>query len=331
MQLAWPPSVRRASVVAARRRLRRVPAVDDPFALGHDAAVADGDLYVARAGARPEDAEAVVLAVHGITASHLGWRTVARELVARRPGVCLLAPDMRGRGRSAALGPPYGMATHIADLLAVLDDAGASRAVLAGHSMGAFVVARLAAEQPERAAAVVLVDGGLRIAAPAQLDPDQVLDAVLGPAVARLRMTFASAEEYVAFWQRHPAFAGRWSEDVEAYVRADLAGDPGALRSVVSEAAVRSDGAELLRDATTLDAVERIRAPLRLLRAPRGLLDDENALIPSAVLDKFAAGHPHADVQVVPDVNHYTIVLGDGARRVAAGLEAAIDDALAAA
>ena len=94
---------------------------------------------------------------------------------------------------------------------------------------------------------------------------------------------------------------------------------------------MRTDGAELLRDAATLDAIERIRAPLRLLRAPRGLLDDEDALIPSAVLDKFAAGHPHADVQVVADVNHYTIVLGDGARWVAAGMEAAIDDALAAA
>ena len=78
-----------------------------------------------------------------------------------------------------------------------------------------------------------------------------------------------------------------------------------------------------MRDAATLDAVERIRAPLRLLRAPRGLLDDEHALIPSAVLDKFAAGHPHADVQVVPDVNHYTIVLSRrGASAVADAVRA---------
>jgi uncharacterized protein YbcI len=28
-------------------------------------------------------------------------------------------------------------------------------------------------------------------------------------------------EEYVAFWPAHPAFAGRWTEDVEAYVRGE--------------------------------------------------------------------------------------------------------------
>jgi pimeloyl-ACP methyl ester carboxylesterase len=43
------------------------------------------------------------------------------------------------------------------DLIAVLDRVGAQRAVLVGHSMGAYVVARLAAEHPDRAAALVLL------------------------------------------------------------------------------------------------------------------------------------------------------------------------------
>jgi lipase len=308
-----------------------VQGVDDPFVLGHHVRVAGGALHVARAGAQPAEADAVVLAAHGITASHVAWRAVARELVARRPAVCVLAPDLRGRGRSAAVGPPYGIAAHLADLVAVLDDAGASRAVLAGHSMGAFVVARLAADQPDRAAAIVLVDGGLPIPAPAELDHDQVLDAVLGPAIARLRMTFRSAQEYVAFWQAHPAFVGRWNDDIEAYVRADLGGEPGALRSVVSEAAVRTDGAELLHDEATVHALGRVVTTARLLRAPRGLMDDENPLIPRAAVDAFAAAHPGVAVEEVPEVNHYTIALGSGAARVAAALEAAVDDALAAA
>jgi lipase len=294
--------------------------VGDPPEVGREVALPDGALYVAAAG----DGDAVVLAAHGITASHVGWRAVARELLALRPDVCLLAPDLRGRGRSAAVGPPYGMAAHVADLLAVLDDAGVRRAVLVGHSMGAFVMARLAAEWPERAGAVVLVDGGLRLPAAPGAATDQLLDAVLGPALARLRMTFASPEEYVAFWQAHPAFAGRWTKDIEAYVRADLAGEPGALRSVVSEPAVRTDGADLLRDETTIGAVDRIRAPLRLLRAPRGLLDDE-PLIPSEVLAAFAAAHPDAVVEDVPAVNHYTITLGAGAPTVAAAIAAAVE------
>jgi pimeloyl-ACP methyl ester carboxylesterase len=169
--------------------------VHDPFAFSHTVGVDGGELHVARAGPRPEEADAVVLAAHGITASHRGWRPVARELLAEHPELCVLAPDLRGRGRSADAGPPWGMAQHVTDLLAVLDDAGVERAVLAGHSMGAYVVARLAAEHSERAGAAVLVDGGLRLPLPEGVDPDAALDALLGPAIARLRMTFASTEE----------------------------------------------------------------------------------------------------------------------------------------
>ena len=92
----------------------------------------------------------MVLLVHGITASHVQWRAVARRL-GERDDLCLLAPDLRGRGRSAGLPPSGGLRTHVEDLLALLDHAGAGRVVLAGHSMGAYVVALAAAEHPERA------------------------------------------------------------------------------------------------------------------------------------------------------------------------------------
>ena len=283
-----------------------------------------GALFVAQAGTPPGRAEVVVLAVHGITASHHGWRPVVRELIARHPDVCVLAPDLRGRGRSADVGPPYGIAVHAADVAAILEHLDVPEVVLVGHSMGAFVVARAAADRPELASAVVLVDGGLRIPAPDDLDPDVLLDAVLGPAIARLRMTFDSPEDYIAFWQAHPALAGRWSNDIEAYVRADLIGEAGAYRSVVNEGAVRTDGTELLRDADTLAAAGRVRAPLWVLRAPRGLLDDPNPLIPEGVRDSFAEAQPGATLEDVPDVNHYTITLGTGAGSVADAIEAAI-------
>jgi lipase len=106
--------------------------MSDPFAVRYDVAVAGGPLHVARSGPPAPEAEGVVLAVHGVTASHLAWRAVARELGGEAQ-TCLLAPDLRGRGHSAGLPGPYGMATHVADLLAVLDEAGAGRAVLDGH------------------------------------------------------------------------------------------------------------------------------------------------------------------------------------------------------
>jgi hypothetical protein len=63
-----------------------------------------------------------------------------------------------------------------------------------------------------------------------------------------------------------------------------------------------------------------------LVRAARGLLDDDRPLIPREVLDEFIAAHPDARVADLPDVNHYTILLGPGPgpHRTAAALRAAI-------
>ena len=296
----------------------------DPFVETLSVDVEGGALHVARAGPAPADAEAVVVAAHGITASHMGWRPVVRELLERRPEVCILAPDLRGRGRSASVAPPRGsLEAHAADVIALLDHTGVDRAVLAGHSMGAYVAARTAVGDPARAGAVVLVDGGLPVILPPDVNPDAALEAFLGPAIERLRMTFDGPDAYVEFWQHHPALSGgRWNDDVEAYVRYDLGSDG---RSVVSEDAVRADGAELMMDGTSTSAAAKVEAPLWLLRAPRGLLDEE-PFIPLEALLQFKEAQPGATIEEVPEVNHYTIVLGDGAGRVAA----AIDDAVGA-
>jgi lipase len=301
----------------------------DPFVSRYEVAVAGGALHVARSGPPVPEADDVVLAVHGVTASHLAWRAVARELGAQAR-VCLLAPDLRGRGRSADLPGPYGIAAHVADLVAVLDDAGAARAVLVGHSMGAYVVARMAAEHPGRASAVVLLDGGVPLPRPADEDPDTALEKVVGPAVTRLRVTFASREDYVAQWRVHPALADAWNPDVELYAGYDVVGEPGAMRCAVSEDAVRADSADLLSEESAHAALDAIVAPMRLLRAPRGFRDEEDApFISREALEGFVARHPNVRVEDVAGVNHYTLLLGEGPgpSRVTSAIRAALSEA----
>lgn len=305
----------------------------DPFTTHTDVPVAGGTLRVARAGVEPPDAADVILAVHGVTSSHLAWRAVAREL-SDDPSLSLLAPDLRGRGHSAALPAPYGLAAHVADLIAVLDDAGVARAVLAGHSMGAYVAARVAAEQLDRVSALVMLDGGVALRPPpADVDPATYLEKAVGPAIGRLRQTFASRAEYVAQWRRHPALAGVWNDDVEAYAGYDVAGEPGAMRCVVSERAVRADTADLLDPAAARAALGAVRAPTWLLRAPRGFLDEpDKPFISAEALRAFTDEHPHAVVEDVADVNHYTLTLGEspGPARVARTIRAAVAQGRAA-
>lgn len=270
-----------------------------------DVPVAGGDLRVVAWGDGP-----VVLAAHGITANALAWARVA-ELLAGR--VRLVAPDLRGRARSNALPGPYGMAAHAADLMAVADHLGLDRVPLAGHSMGGFVVATTAAAYPDRVSQILMVDGGVALPVPPGADVDAVLNAVIGPAMQRLAMTFPSEDAYLDFFRAHPALGPSWGPGVEAYVRRDLAGSDGAFRSSCTMDAIRGDATDTLITDETVTAVLRLHCPARLMWAEGGMLGEP----PGLYTGQRLAAVPFA-TEYVAGVNHYTILLADaGARRVA--------------
>ena len=261
-----------------------------------------------------------VLAVHGITANGMSFGAVAAHLPGRR----LVAPDLRGRGRSNRLPGPYGLRRHAADLAALLDrDGGGARTVI-GHSMGAFVTVLLAASRPDLVDRLVLVDGGFPLPLPAGVTDAAQVDtaALLGPAAERLAMEFADADEYLAYWRVHPAFVRDWSPAVEAYARYDLDGEAPHLRASAVAAAMLEDGAELYGPDWYVDALQALRMPVTVLRAPRGLTDGDPLYAPGA-LESSRSLVPQLEVIEVDDVNHYTILFADrGSSAVAAAVEA---------
>ena len=259
----------------------------------------------------------VAVAVHGITASAMSWQAVARQMPS---GWTLAAPDLRGRGASAHLPGPYGLERHAADVTAVLRHFGGSgaRPVLAGHSMGAYVALLARDAHPNLSRRLVLVDGGLPLPVPDVVDPEVTLEATIGPAIARLRQTFASTEAYLDFWRAHPALAGHWTADVEAYARYDLTGEAGSMRSRVVEAAVSPDSRDVLADKPFADALGRLTRPTPLLTAPAGFLGEPPGLLPPALVAAWTERVPQLRPQLVSDVNHYTILFDrQGAAAVA--------------
>lgn len=276
--------------------------------------VSGGTLAAVRWPSDDPDAP-TVLALHGITANALSWGAVAR-LVAGR--VTLVAPDLRGRAGSSGLPGPYGIATHADDVAALAEALGLDRVVLAGHSMGAFVAALAAVRHPDRFGPLLLVDGGIGFPAPTHLSPDELMTAVIGPAMDRLSMTFADRAAYRAFWQAHPALAGdAWSDEVDAYIQRDLTGDEPAMHSTCRIEAVRTDGIGLF-DEEVLTAVRKLPAEATLLWAARGLMDEEQGLYDERRLGAADLGGTRVEPVAVPDVNHYTVLTGDrGAQEVA--------------
>jgi lipase len=245
-----------------------------------------------------------VIAVHGITSHRAVWSLVRPELA----DVDLVAVDLRGRGDSRELPGPSSMQRHVSDLLALLDALAIERAVLAGHSMGGFVSVRFAASHPDRAAGLVLVDGGPPLAPDARA-PD------LSLVLARLEQRYESREAYRAFWRAHPAIGPYWNDAIEHYVDADLFGEPPEMYAGSHPDRIRE---ELAAPAEAEDPFEQLRCPAIALRAPRGLLDEPGGLYPPGWLQTLAAARPQLEVREVDDVNHYTILLEDRPARLVA-------------
>ncbi len=127
--------------------------------LGHN--VPSTERFIETNGVRLRTIEAgdrgapVVLLAHGFPELAYSWRHQIPDLAAA--GYHVLAPDQRGYGRSSR---PEGIADYnitalSADLIGLLDDVGAERAVLVGHDWGANVAWASAQLHPERVAAVV--------------------------------------------------------------------------------------------------------------------------------------------------------------------------------
>ncbi|HEY1652425.1 MAG TPA: alpha/beta hydrolase [Acidimicrobiales bacterium] len=274
-----------------------------------------GELHVTRFGSGSR----AVLGIHGITASSMSLAVVARHL---GDDITLLAPDLRGRGASAGLPGPYGMRAHAEDCAATIRALCEPPVVVLGHSMGGYVAVVLAATHPELVERLVLADGGLPLPlpddAPDDIDPDEVIDVVLGPAIDRLTMVFPTEESYLDFWRAHPAME-EWSSDVEAYLRYDLRPTEGGYRSRVVEPAVRTDGAEQMVAPDLIpQSLRAVGCPIRFIGAPRGLLNQPSSLIPDEVVRHWQDELPDLRANVVDDVNHYTLVIGErGAAEVA--------------
>lgn len=95
-----------------------------------------------------------LLFVHGLSFFSWDWLEAAQALASLREAVCM---DMRGFGDSGRAAD-YSVPAMAADIGALMDHLGWPRAIVVGHSMGARNCAFFAAKNPQRVAALVLVD-----------------------------------------------------------------------------------------------------------------------------------------------------------------------------
>ncbi len=240
-----------------------------------------------------------VVCIHGLTANHTCWASIADVL---SPAHRLIAYDLRGRGDSDKPDTGYSLERHAEDLRGLLDHFGLAKAVLLGHSLGANIALRFAAKHPGRVSRLVLVDGGLDVRA-------EVLDS-LRPAVDRLGVEFPSLDMFLGFVRMLPMFEGRWNDYLERYFRYDVEELPsGTVRAKAAKHAIEEEIASLARERLWVWH-HQVKAPTLVFRAPDGLLTVTDCLMTQEEAEAIAHAIPRSKLVVVPGTNHYTVLLG---------------------
>lgn len=221
-----------------------------------------------------------LLLIHGFPLDHRMW---AAQLAGLSEQARVIAPDLRGFGRSAAaLAGPLTMDQHADDLAALLDHLGVGRAVVAGLSMGGYVAFAFWRRHRARVQALVLADTRAEgDSPPAQANRDASAAKVRAAGVA------AIAGDMLP---RLLAPASLANPRLVERLRAMMTDQPA--ETVIAALGGLRDRADSRPMLPTITAATLV------------LVGEQDALTPPADAIAMAAGIPAARLVVIPGAGH---------------------------
>jgi pimeloyl-ACP methyl ester carboxylesterase len=210
-----------------------------------------------------------VLLTHGFSATGEMWKG---QVEALRDRFTVVTWDMRGHGRSDYPDDQgaYSEEATVADMAALLDAVGATRAVIGGLSLGGYMSLAFHRAHPERTRALLIIDTG-----PGYKN-DQARDGWNANALKR-------AERYEA---EGLGDLSRASAEVRAASHRDATGLARAARGMLTQ-----------RDARVIESLPEIRVPSIVVVG-------ENDTPFLAASDYMAAKIPGAKKAVIPNAGH---------------------------
>lgn len=244
-----------------------------------------------------------VLLLHGFPESSREW---ARVMTALAPRAHLIAPDLRGAGRTDAPPSGYDAATVARDIIALLDELGLHHVDLVAHDWSALVGFDLCLQHPDRIRRYVA------IAVPAPyIRMNRELMAAMMKAMPHLWFQWAIATPWLgpALLSRGRQRLAHWllrgferkpmdDADVAAYVEALR--DPARARAA----------SKLYRGLIIPGFMKVVRGAYlgRVLRTPTLVLfGADDALLPKDALEVSPDDAPHTTVEFVPGGAHFLV------------------------
>ena len=240
-----------------------------------------------------------VICLHGITANCRSWDTMAASLGSKHH---LIALDLRGRGKSDKPPSGYSLEHHLRDIYNLMDGLGLQRAVLMGHSLGAFISLVFAAQHPELTDRLILIDGGGKLS-PGRMD--NILIAIK-PALERLGKVFPSPEAYLEAMKQTP-YINPWSESIEEYYRYEIVEVEGGVQANLNPDHIKEE-ADNIRRLDPAEYYSKVKCETLIIRATEGLAADDDLLLPDPVLKLMIKSIPRSRVYDVSGLNHFGLV-----------------------
>lgn len=231
--------------------------------------------------------------LHGLTGHRADFLPLLPRLAARRPGLRLLAPDVRGHGDSTHSGDAASFCFErlVDDLVRFLDGCGAPRCHLLGHSFGGMISLRFALAHPGRLASLLLAS-----TSPSAPDAFTAETFEKSGEIARTRgMAFLQALIEQRARSTPPTRpserqTARWSESYWPHHR-------HRLRSM-EPLAYQELGLAMVRQRPVTDRLAELALPVTVLVG----LDDEGFVEGS---ERLARGIPDAVFVRIPEAGHH--------------------------
>jgi sigma-B regulation protein RsbQ len=213
--------------------------------------------------------------VHGWAGNQNFWR---EQVPAVADKAKLVLIDLPGHGKSDKPRTAYTMDFFGESVIAVMRDAGVSKATLIGHSMGVAVVCRAYARAPEMVAGLVAVDGLLRRPEFTREQAEKFIGPYRGAGYREHTTNFV-----------HSMFKKPGTETVRDWVMREVIATPQHVMSSAMEG--------MFGEGQPNWGLKRVDAPLLIINAPNPMW--------TAEYEAYAKGlSPKSDYRVIDDVGH---------------------------
>jgi pimeloyl-ACP methyl ester carboxylesterase len=153
------------------------------------------------------------------------------------------------------------------------------------------------------------VDGG------GKLSETQMAKVFAGikPSLDRLGQIFPSVEAYLSQMKQAP-YLQPWNSYMEIYFRYEIEEAEGGVRSRVHPKHIEEE-AQNLGKVDSRQFYQKVTSPTLILRATKGMLAEDDLLLPEDVAERMVREIPNAKRVDVEGTNHYSILFQPNKKR----------------